>query len=202
MPSCNCERPLPDLFGTRRYRRLACAEGWCSRDRPAPGPQPVDDLTRAPPQRVDSDLAPRIQGIDRAVARRTSSSTAKGRQAGLQRCAARLRPRPAVWRAEQAERPSRRPAWPDVERERKAPSGGPSLGEKAGAPNRSPSASRPISPMMSPCGSAMRPSTRRSTCKAVVRSSASWWPACALDEPCGSRGPGPSKSGGAMSALK
>ena len=44
--------------------------------------------------------------------------------------------------------------------------------------------------MMSPCGSATRPSTRRSTFKAAVRSSGSWSAACAEDGRYGCRGRG------------
>jgi len=53
-----------------------------------------------------------------------------------------------------------------------------------GARSKSRNGSRSTSLMMSPCGSAMRRSIRRSTSKAVARSSASWSPAYARDEPC------------------
>ena len=50
--------------------------------------QPVDDLAGAAPQRVDADVAARVQGVDRAVACRAASSSTEGRQARHQRAAA------------------------------------------------------------------------------------------------------------------
>ena len=41
---------------------------------------PLDDLARAPSQRVDENLSTRLQGDDRSVARRTSSSSSEGGQ--------------------------------------------------------------------------------------------------------------------------
>jgi transposase-like protein len=69
-------------------------------------------------------------------------------------------------------------------------------GCRGGAQNRSPTGSRWTSPMMSPCGSA----TRRSiTFKAAVRSSVSWWPACAPGARFGLPGLGPGRRHGRMS---
>ena len=58
--------------------------------------EPVDDLAGTPSQRVDADVAARLQGVDRAVARRTSGSATQGGQDGHERAAARLRPGPVV----------------------------------------------------------------------------------------------------------
>lgn len=63
-------------------------------------------------------------------------------------------------------------------------------GSKLGALSRSPSGCRSISPMIRPCASAMRPSIRPFTSRAVVRSSGSWSPAYALGERYASPAPG------------
>ena len=55
------------------------------------------------------------------------------------------------------------------------------VGCRDGARSRSPTGFGSISPMMSPCGSAMRPSTRRSTSKAAAHSSVNSSPVCVPD---------------------
>jgi DNA-binding CsgD family transcriptional regulator len=64
-------------------------------------------------------------------------------------------------------------------------------GRSRGARSRSRTGSGPISPMMGPCASLMRPSTRRSTSKVEVPSSASSSHAFGPDGRCGFPGPGP-----------
>ena len=54
----------------------------CPRDRPTSRSEPVDDLARAAPQRVDADLPTRLQGIDSPVACRAPSTPTQGGQAG------------------------------------------------------------------------------------------------------------------------
>ena len=85
--TCRSPSARTSLSGTRRASVCGRSPGgWAG---------PVDDLAGAAPQRVDADLAARLQGVDRAVACRASRPPAEDREAGRQRAAARLRAGPA-----------------------------------------------------------------------------------------------------------
>ena len=93
------------------------------------GRDPVDDLAGAAPQRVDADVAARLQGVDRAVARRAARPPAEGREAGRQRTAAGVRAGPA--RRATSATPTADRAGPDgagVEGSQQAASTGPAVG--------------------------------------------------------------------------
>ena len=107
--------PLPVVRRARGHRALATRRGSVCGRSPAGWAGPVDDLAGAAPQRVDADVAARVQGVDRAVARRAACPPPEGREAGHQRAAPRLRAGPARRRRPSARRPSRSgpdgPAW-------------------------------------------------------------------------------------------
>ena len=90
--------------------------------------QPVDDLAGAAPERVDADVAARVQGVDRAVARRASCPPTKGGQAGRERAAPRVRAGTAVGWSARRRRSSCRAAGAEVERSEQAASRGSPLG--------------------------------------------------------------------------
>src|SRR5262245_54709376 len=58
---------------------------WCAGERAAVAAEPVDDLAGAASERLDADVAARVQGIDRAVARRAPRPPAEGGQARHER---------------------------------------------------------------------------------------------------------------------
>jgi IS30 family transposase len=66
--------PLPVVRGARGHRPPPGAGVGCSGDRPPGWPEPVDDLSRVSPQRVDPHLAAQLQGVDRSVACRAAGS--------------------------------------------------------------------------------------------------------------------------------
>ena len=92
MPAGNSVGPLSLVLRTRGHRAAARPRPWCARDRSPRRAVAIDDLARAAPQRVDVNLAARLQGHARAVACRAARSTSEGREAGSERAAARLRP--------------------------------------------------------------------------------------------------------------
>ena len=116
---------------------------WCAGDCAAATTEPVDDLAGAAPERVDADVAARIQAIDRAVACRAPCPPAEGRQAGRERPAPRVRPGTAVRSSARCRRSSSRAAGTEVERaEQAAPRRSPlGAGLEPGA-NREPAAGR------------------------------------------------------------
>src|SRR4051812_15917434 len=88
----------------------------------AAGSQPLDDLAGAAPERVDADVAARVQGVDRAVARRAPCPPAEGREAGRERVVARLRAGAAFGCGTRWQRSSCRACGGEVERAQQAAS--------------------------------------------------------------------------------
>ena len=91
-------RPLPVVRRARGHRDLARPEARCARDRPTSGPEPVDDLARAASQRVDADLAVRLQGVHAQWHAERRARRPKLAKLVHERAAARLRPGAAVRR--------------------------------------------------------------------------------------------------------
>jgi hypothetical protein len=116
-------------FGEREEIVLLPRLGsWCAGDRAAAASQSVDDLAGASPERVDADVAARVQGIDRAVARRAPCPPAEGGQAGRERAALRVCAEAAVGGGAWWRRSSCRSAGAEVERSERAASRGSRLG--------------------------------------------------------------------------
>src|SRR5205823_3844636 len=108
--------PLPVVWRAGGDRAAAGA-GWRgARDRAAAGSQRVDDLAGAAPECVDADVAARVPGYGRAVARRAPCPPAEGRQAGRERAVARLRASAAFGRGARWRRSRCRACRAEVER--------------------------------------------------------------------------------------
>ena len=83
MPSSRSSRAVTSSFAEREDIAIWRAQRFGgSGDRPPARPVSVHDLARAAPQRVDADLAARLQGVHCAVARRAPGAAAEGREAG------------------------------------------------------------------------------------------------------------------------
>ena len=98
LPSSGRVGSLPVVLRARGDRVVPGPGRRCPRDRPTAGPFALDDLAGVAPQRIDSDLSPRVQGDDRPVARRAPRSATQGRQACHQRPAPCLRTGTALGR--------------------------------------------------------------------------------------------------------
>ena len=164
---------LLELRGARGDRGAPGARRRCPRDRPGARPRTLDDLVRAATQRVHLGWRADVSGDGCAVARdRRAARPKQAKLASNERLHEYVQERLAG----QIRRPDGTPvpgpdipAWKGRRRTRRQDR----RWHTRGVPGRSLTGCRSTSPTIPRCGSVTRPSTRRCSSRAVVRSSVS-----------------------------
>jgi hypothetical protein len=176
MPSVS-RRPLWGRylsFSEREEIALLRAGGAGSAgDRAAASAVAVEDLAGAASERRDPRRPARVPRLDGAVARRRACVSAEAGEARHERRVAAVRAGAARGDDHDARRRGRGRARGALDRPPPRSPQGIGAGRARGALSRSPIGAWSTFPMIPRCGSRTRPSTSRSTCKAVARWAAS-----------------------------